>query len=132
ETFCAGDADFLPQFTHHRRARVLVFVDTTLRHLPFQPRQNDFRAVIAKSAANQDETVRIEQCDPDSGAIRLLDSHDISVGRADRSAALSVASSSTKFRSVSMLIREGRQGAGLTGQPETDGVMPYSPETSAW
>src|ERR1700761_8251901 len=64
-----SDARLFPQFAKRGGAVILALIDAALRHLPFQARQDDLRSVIAKAPADQDAAVRVEQRDPDIGAI---------------------------------------------------------------
>ena len=65
-------AGFLPQLAHHRRARILIRIDAALGHLPFEARQDDLGAVVAKAMADQDKASRVEQRDSDMASVRLF------------------------------------------------------------
>ena len=54
-------AGLFPEFAHHRLARIFLGVDAALRHLPFQARENDLRAVVPESPSDQDLASGIEQ-----------------------------------------------------------------------
>src|SRR5580698_9564069 len=56
----AFHAGLFPELAHHRLARVFLPVDSALRHLPLEARENDLRAVVPESPSDQDLARGIE------------------------------------------------------------------------
>src|SRR5581483_9110978 len=83
EIFGTPHTGLFPEFAEHRFPRILVLVDATLRHLPFEARQDDFRPVVLETARDEDAALLVEQRDTDIRTIGLL-AHTFSHARLSR------------------------------------------------
>src|SRR5262249_24983964 len=70
-----GHAGLFPELAPYRRAQVFALVNATLRHLPLQTRQDDFRSVILEPASDQDLSRAIEKGDAHIGAVSFVVDH---------------------------------------------------------
>ena len=62
-----------------RLAQIFAVVDAALRHLPFQPGQDDLGTIAAEAAADQHPALRVEQRDADIETIGLVEGHGLSL-----------------------------------------------------